>query len=89
MVSDGSQDLRELSGQVVQVQRAHARQVSPQVSMDPRALDADQRTQVQTGPRGICRARRREPRSDRKYVTQITESKQTLSVTTPRAVGGA
>lgn len=35
VVSDGSQDLRELSGPIVQVQRSNTRQVSPQVSMDP------------------------------------------------------
>lgn len=35
VVPDGGQDLRELAGPVVQVQRANARQVSPQVSMDP------------------------------------------------------
>lgn len=57
VVSDGSQDLCELSGPVIQVQRANPRQVSPQVAMDPRALDADQRAQVETGPGGICRAR--------------------------------
>lgn len=55
MVSDGSQDLCELSGPVVQVQRAYTRKVSPQISVDTRALNADQRTQVETGPSRICR----------------------------------
>lgn len=56
VVPDGGQDPRQLSRPVVQVQRAHAGQVGPQVPVDPRALDADQRPQVQTGPGGICRA---------------------------------
>lgn len=55
VVSDGSQHLCELSRPVVQVQRAHTGQVSPQVSVDAWALDADQRTQIETGPGGICR----------------------------------
>lgn len=54
VVSNGSQDLCELSRPVIQVQRANAGQVSPQVSMDPRALNADQCTQVETCPGGIC-----------------------------------
>lgn len=61
VVSDGSQDLCELPGPVVQVQRPNTRQVSPQVPMDPRALDADQRAQVETGPGGICGAREERP----------------------------
>ncbi|TNN73345.1 hypothetical protein EYF80_016508 [Liparis tanakae] len=47
---ESRQDLGELSRPVVQVQRADAGQVRPQVSVDPRALDADQSTQVETGP---------------------------------------
>lgn len=58
VVPDGSQDLRELSRPVIQVQWSNTRQVSPQVSMDPWALDADQRTQVETGPGGIWRTKK-------------------------------
>ena len=64
VVSDGGQDLCELSGPVVQVQRAYARQVSPKVSVDPRALDADQRPEVETGPGGIFKERRIQRRAD-------------------------
>uniref|UniRef100_A0A8B9DS93 Uncharacterized protein n=1 Tax=Anser cygnoides TaxID=8845 RepID=A0A8B9DS93_ANSCY len=52
-VADGGEHQRQLPGPVVQVEGAHARQVGAQVAVDPRALDADQRPQVQAGPGGV------------------------------------
>lgn len=50
MVADGAEYQRELPWQIVEVQRAYTRQVGPQISVDPRTLDAYESTQVQTGP---------------------------------------
>ena len=60
VVANGSQHLSEFPGPVVQVQRAHPGEVGAQVPVDPRALYADQRAQVEAGPGGVWRQRRRE-----------------------------
>lgn len=50
VVADGTENQCELSWQIIEVQGANTRQVGSQVSVDPRALDAYESTQVQTGP---------------------------------------
>ena len=54
-VPDGRHHHAQLHGPVVQIQGAHAGQVGAQVPVDPRALDADQSPQVETGPVWIWR----------------------------------
>ena len=58
LVADGRHDLDELQGPLVQVQGADPGQVGPQVPVDPRALDADQGSEVQTRPVGAWRRTR-------------------------------
>lgn len=50
VVANGAENQRGLSWQIVEGQRANPRQVGPQVPVDPRALDAYESAQVQTGP---------------------------------------
>uniref|UniRef100_A0A8I3W945 Uncharacterized protein n=1 Tax=Callithrix jacchus TaxID=9483 RepID=A0A8I3W945_CALJA len=54
VVANGRQHQGQLPRPVVQVQRADAGQVCAQVAVDARTLDADERAQVQAGPRGVC-----------------------------------
>lgn len=58
VVADGTEDQRELSWQIIKVQRANTRQVGPQVSVDPWTLDAYESAQVQTGPGWILEKKR-------------------------------
>lgn len=50
VVANGAENQRELSWQVIKIQRANTRQVSPQVPVDPRTLNTYESAQVQTGP---------------------------------------
>lgn len=56
-VANGGHDHDQLERPVVQVQGAHAGEVGAQVAVDAGALDADERTQVQAGPVGVCQKR--------------------------------
>lgn len=57
VVANGTENQRELSWQIIQVQRANTWQVGPQVSVDPRTFDAYESSQIQTGPGWILRER--------------------------------
>lgn len=58
LVANCWHDLDELERPLVQVQRANPGQVGAQVSVDARALDADQGPEVQTGPVWVWRRHR-------------------------------
>lgn len=50
LVANGCHDFDELQRPLVQVQGPNSGQVGAQVPVDPRALDADQSPEIQTGP---------------------------------------
>lgn len=54
VVANSRQHQGQLPWPVVQVQRADAGQVSAQVAVDARTLDANEGAQVQAGPCGVC-----------------------------------
>lgn len=59
VVANGAENQRQLAWQIVEVERANARQVGPQVSVDPWTLNAYESAQVQTGPSRILERRQK------------------------------
>lgn len=55
VVANGTENQRQLSWEIIKIQRANTWQMGPQVSVYPWTLDAYEGAQVQTGPGWILK----------------------------------